>query len=31
MAYIITKGIIGIDIEVGVGQGIDLAGDIDFT
>ena len=31
MAWIITKGTIGIDIKVGVGQGTDLAGDADFT
>ena len=31
MAWIITEGTMGIDIEVGVGQGTDLAGDADFT
>jgi hypothetical protein len=31
MAFIITKSTIGIDIEVRVGQGIDLARDTDFT
>ena len=31
MAFIITKGIIGIDIKVRVEQGIDLARDVDFT
>ena len=31
MAFIITKGIIGIDIKVRVGQEIDLVRDADFT
>lgn len=31
MACIITEGTMGIDIEVGVGRGTDLAGDADFT
>ena len=31
MAYIITESTMGIDIEVEVGQGIDLAKDTDFT
>jgi hypothetical protein len=31
MAFIITKGTIGIDIKVRVGQEIDLARDVDFT
>ena len=31
MVFIITKGTIGIDIEVKVGQGIDLVKNIKFT
>ena len=30
MAYIITEGIMGIDIKVKIGQKIDLDRDIDF-